>query len=66
MGVTRTEMKMIERKLDRMEIEIMKMKAKLVPTVKISAKERRELDAIKKDMAKGHWISGRDLIKKLG
>ena len=65
MAVTRTEMKMIERKLDRMEIEIMKMKARLVPTVKISAKERRELDAIKKDMTKGNWISARDLIKKL-
>ncbi|MDE1873734.1 MAG: hypothetical protein KGI04_01270 [Candidatus Micrarchaeota archaeon] len=66
MAITRTEMKTIERKLDRMEIELMKIKARLVPTVKISKKDRAELEAIKKDMAKGNWVSGRELIKKLG
>lgn len=66
MAITRTEMQMLEKKLDRMEIELMRIKARLVPTVKISKKERAELEEIRKEMAKGHWISGRDLIKKLG
>ncbi len=64
--VTRTELKSIHKELERMEIEIMRLKALLVPTVKISKKERKELEAIKKDMSKGNWISAKDLIKKLG
>ena len=64
--VTRTELKSIHKELERMEIEITRLKALLVPTVKISKKERKELEAIKKDMSKGNWISAKDLIKKLG
>jgi ATP-dependent protease ClpP protease subunit len=66
MAVSKTEMKMIERKLNRMEADIMKLKAVLVPTVKMSKKEQRELEEIKRDMARGNWISGRELIKRLG
>ncbi|MHB1830139.1 MAG: hypothetical protein ACYCO0_01985 [Candidatus Micrarchaeaceae archaeon] len=64
--VTRTELKSIQKELEIMEIEIMRLKALLVPTAKLSRKEKKELESIQKDMAKGHWISGRDLIKKLG
>lgn len=65
MPISKTEMKTIEKELERMEIEILKLKAKLVPTVKLSKKEKKELERAKKDIAKGNWISGRELIEKL-
>jgi uncharacterized coiled-coil DUF342 family protein len=71
--VSKTEMITMEKKLDRlatvvdsMEIEILKLRAKLVPTERISEKERRELRAAQKRIAKGHWISLDDLTKEFG
>ena len=66
MAISKTEMRLIEKKLDRMETEVRKLRAVLVPTIKISKKERKELENIKKGMAKGQKISGRELVKKLG
>lgn len=66
MADSKTQMQIIVRKLDRIEIEIMKLKAALLPKEKLSRKEKKELKAIRKDMDKGNWISARDLIKELG
>ena len=66
MADSKTQMQMIVRKLNRIEIEIMKLKAALLPKEKLSRKEKKELKAIRKDMDKGNWISARDLIKELG
>lgn len=43
MTISRTEMQMIEKKLDNMEIEAKKLRALLVPMVKISRREREEI-----------------------
>jgi exopolyphosphatase/pppGpp-phosphohydrolase len=65
MTISRTEMQMIEKKLDNMEIEAKKLRALLVPMVKISRREREEIKKIKDEMAKGDKIGGRQLIKKM-
>lgn len=65
MAISRAEMKMMERKLDKMEIEVMKMKAKLLPVEKISKKELAELKKIEAEMRKGKLISARKLYAKL-
>ena len=46
MEMTATEMKMIGRKLDRLEVEVMRLKARLIPTEKISEKEKGMLGAL--------------------
>jgi ATP-dependent protease ClpP protease subunit len=66
MATSKTQMQMLERKLDKIEIEIMKLKAALLPKEKLSKKEKKELESIKKDMDKGNWVSARELIKQLG
>jgi len=66
MAVKRTEMKMIERKLNRIEIEITKMRAVLLPTEKLSKKKLAELKKIEADMLKGNRVSARDLFKNIG
>lgn len=65
MTISRTEMQMIEKKLDDMEIEAKRLRALLVPMVKISGREREEIEKIKDEMAKGDKIGGRQLIKKM-
>lgn len=59
-------MKEVIIKLDSVEIEILKLKALILPKVKATRKELKELKAAKTEISKGSWISGRDLIKKLG
>jgi hypothetical protein len=66
MAMSKTEMKMMEKKLDRIEIEIIKMRAALLPTERLSKKKLAELKKIEADMLKGNFISSRDLIKELG
>ena len=65
MAVSKTEMKMIERKLNKIEIEITKMRAVLLPTEKLSKKKLAELKKIEADMLKGNSVSARDLFKQL-
>ena len=65
MAISRTEMQMIEKKLDNMEIEAKRLRALLVPMAKISKRERKEIKKIKDEMARGNKISGRQLIKKM-
>ena len=64
--VTKTEIKTIQKELDLMEIKVMKLKARLVPTERITEKERRELKAAEKRIAKGKWISIGELTKEFG
>lgn len=66
MAMSKTEMKMMEKKLNRIEIEIIKMRAALLPTERLSKKKLAELKKIEADMLKGNFISSRDLIKELG
>jgi len=66
MAVSKTEMRMVEKTLDSMSIEIMKLKAVLLPKVKVSKKKLRELKKIEADMQKGNYISSRELMKELG
>ncbi|MDE1767971.1 MAG: hypothetical protein KGH67_05000 [Candidatus Micrarchaeota archaeon] len=66
MAVSKTEMKTIERKLNKIEIEITKMRAVLLPTEKLSKKKLAELKKIEADMLKGNSVSARDLFKQLG
>ncbi len=45
--VSRTEVRAIMKQLDTMEIKLMKLKSRLLPTEEITAKEKKELEAAK-------------------
>ena len=61
MTVTKSEIRAIRKELDIMEVKVMRLKARLIPTEKITDKERRELESAKKRIAKGKWISFDDM-----
>jgi hypothetical protein len=64
--VTKTEMRTVKKELDRMELEIIRLKAALLPTEKLSKKDRVMIDKAKKSIAKGHWVSLDKLTKEFG
>ena len=66
MAITKTEMQMVKKKLDRLEVEVMRLRARLIPIEKISEKEKRELKAAEKRIAKGEWIGLDELTKEFG
>lgn len=49
-----------------MAMKVMKLKARLLPTEKITAKEKRKLKAAQTRISKGEWESLEDLAKELG
>jgi hypothetical protein len=60
------EVRTLNKELDLMTMKIMKLRARLLPTEKITAKEKRELKAARARIAKGEWESLEDLAKELG
>ena len=66
MAISKTEMKEVIIKLDSMEIEILKLKATILPKEKATKRELNEIKKAKAEIVKGSWVSGRDLAKKLG
>lgn len=55
---------MLLKKLDSVELELIKLKAMLLPVEKLSKRESRELENAEEEIKKGRWISGRRLIKR--
>ena len=59
-------MEQVMNKLDSVEVQIMKLKAMLLQKAKPTKAEIKAMEAGKKEIARGEWISSKDLIKKLG
>jgi hypothetical protein len=64
--VTKTEMRTVRRELDRMELEIIRLKAALLPVEKLSKKDKAMIERAKRSIAKGHWVSLDSLTKEFG
>ena len=60
------EMKEVVSKLESVEVQIMKLKAMLLPKAKATKAELKAIEAGKKEISTGQWISGKELIKKMG
>jgi uncharacterized coiled-coil DUF342 family protein len=66
MTVTKSEIKTIQKELDMMEVKVMRLKARLVPTEKLTDKECKELEAAKKRIAKGERANFDDMTANVG
>ncbi len=54
------------KKLSQIEVEIQKLKAMVLSTVKPTKRDIKAMEAGKKEISKGKWVSGRDLTAKMG
>jgi hypothetical protein len=63
--VNKSELKIVLDKLDSVALEILKLRAMLLPEEVASKEEEKELENARKEMAKGSKIALEDLVKEL-
>jgi hypothetical protein len=63
--VSKNELKQVLNKLDSLRLELLRLRATLLPEEEISQKEKKELEKARKEITKGSSINLDELIKKL-
>ncbi len=66
MAITQTEMKEVMGRLGSVEIELMRLRAMLLPTAKPTKRELKAIEEAKKEMARGEWVAAERLFKSTG
>lgn len=68
MGVTLADehVKTVLSKLDAVKLELLRLRALLLPEGELTERERREIEAARREYAKGRSVSLKDLLKELG
>ena len=64
--VSKNELKLILNKLDTVRLELLRLRAMLLPEEGASEEEKKELKKARKEIAQGSGINLDDLIKELG
>ncbi len=65
MTVKNAEVKLVLEKLESVHLELLRLRAMLLPEEEVSEEEKKELDAARKEIAKGQKISLDALLKEL-
>jgi len=63
--VSKNELKLVLDKLDTVKLELLRLRAMLLPEKEVSAEEKREIEAARKEIAKGSKVKLDDLVKEL-
>jgi len=64
--VTESQLKLVLHKLDAVRIELLRLRAILLPEEELSQKEKKELEKARKEIAEGSSTNLDELIKELG
>jgi hypothetical protein len=64
--VSKNELKRVLEKLDTVKLELLRLRAMLLPEEEATEEEKKELEEAKKEIAKGSKKSLEDLIKEIG
>lgn len=63
--VNNAEVKLVLEKLDCVQLELLRLRALLLPEEEVSDEEKKKLEAARKEIAKGQKISLDDLLREL-
>jgi hypothetical protein len=63
--VNKHELKVVLDKLDTVKLELLRLRAMLLPEAEASAEEKRGIEAARKEIAKGSKVKLDDLVKEL-
>ena len=66
MAVTKTELRKVITKLDDVEIELLRLRAALLPEERVTARERKLIRQGRLEVEKGRYITLSQLRKELG
>ena len=63
--VNNHEVKMVLKKLDSVQLELLRLRAMFLPEEEVSEGEKKKLETARNEIAKGQKISLDDLVKEL-
>jgi transcriptional/translational regulatory protein YebC/TACO1 len=63
--VNNSDVKLVLEKLDSVQLELLRLRAILLPEEEVSIDEKKKLEEARKEIAKGQKISLEDLVKEL-
>ncbi len=63
--VNKTELKLVLDKLDSVKLELLRLRAMLLPEEEASEEEKKEIETARKEIAKGSRVNLDDLVKEL-
>ena len=64
--VNKDELKLVLEKLDNVQLEILRLRAMLLPEEEATKEEKKELTAAKKEIAKGSKTNLENFVKEIG
>ncbi|MEM2947157.1 MAG: hypothetical protein QXN96_02835 [Candidatus Bathyarchaeia archaeon] len=64
--VTESQLKLVLEKLDAVKLELLRLRAMLLPEEELTEKEKKELEEARKEIAEGSATTLEKLIKELG
>jgi parvulin-like peptidyl-prolyl isomerase len=64
--VTKNELKQVLNRLDTVKLELLRLRAMLLPEEELNEEEKKQLKKARKEIAKGSGVNLEDLIKELG
>jgi len=63
--INKNEVKIVLDKLDEVKLELLKLRAMLLPEEEATEEEKKEIENARKEITKGSKISLQDLVKEL-
>jgi hypothetical protein len=63
--INKNEVKIVLDKLDEVKLELLKLRAMLLPEEEATEEEKKEIENARKEITKGSKISIQDLVKEL-
>jgi hypothetical protein len=66
MAVTKSELREVVAKLDDVKIELLRLRAALLPEERVTAEERKLIEQGQREIAKGRYVTLGQLRKELG
>jgi hypothetical protein len=64
--VNKNELKLVLEKLDTVKLELLRLRAMLLPEEEATAEEKKELELAKKEIAKGSKADLKNFIDEIG
>jgi hypothetical protein len=66
MAVTKTELRRINSKLDDVKIELIRLRAALLPEERVTVRERKLIEQCRREIENGRYVTLGQLRKELG
>jgi hypothetical protein len=64
--VTESQLNLVLNRLDLVKLEILRLRAMLLPEEELTGEEAKELEEVRKEIAEGSGVTLEDLMKELG